>query len=189
MKAVAFAKLVVLEIPALAFLSQLNDLRGPSRGHPHPIIILTRHWNALVRRMRLISASLPIAAYLRGVRALLPFARRLQRRDVDGPIRRSRADGRRLDGELDGSRSRGIAASVTAGLQQWGRREAGLTLLPCQSRAPRSSSQGRGDYKDRSDDRKIAERRVPKGSLLGRATAPEDRKILVEDRKVLLVAE
>jgi len=42
--------------------------------------------------------------------------RRLRRRDVDGPIRRSRADGRRLEGEPDGSSSRGTAAYATAGL-------------------------------------------------------------------------
>src|SRR5262245_49551061 len=41
---------------------------------------------------------------------------RLQRRDVDGAIRRPRADGRRLEGERDGSISRGTAASATAGL-------------------------------------------------------------------------
>ena len=37
---------------------------------------------------------------------------RLQRRDVDGPIRRSRAGDRRLDGERDGSKSRGPCRPV-----------------------------------------------------------------------------
>ena len=46
---------------------------------------------------------------------------RLQRRDVDGAIRRSRADGRRLDGERDGSKSRGPCQPVAAKRQQWRR--------------------------------------------------------------------
>jgi len=58
-------------------------------------------------------------AYPQGVRAALPWGGRLQRRDVDGAIRRSRADDRRLEGGRDGPRSRGTAASVTAGCQQW----------------------------------------------------------------------
>ena len=44
----------------------------------------------------------------------MPIIRgRLQRRDVGGAIRPSRADGRRLEGERDGSRSRRPAATVS----------------------------------------------------------------------------
>ena len=52
---------------------------------------------------------------------LIQYRRRLQRRDVDGAIRRSRADGRRLDGERDGWKSRGPCRPVTGMRQQWPR--------------------------------------------------------------------
>jgi hypothetical protein len=53
--------------------------------------------------------------YPRSPRAMPIVACRLQRRDVDGDIRRSRANGRRLEGERDGSRSRRPAATVSGG--------------------------------------------------------------------------
>ena len=71
---------------------------------------------------RNVNASLRLFAERRGVsaarqspppRAVPTIARRLQRRDVDGAIRRSRASGRRLEEGRDGPRSRRLAATVS----------------------------------------------------------------------------
>jgi hypothetical protein len=109
---------------------------------------------------------------------LIQYARRLQRRDVDGPIRRSRADGRRLEGELDGSSSRGAAASATAGRQRWRwthkrqTRSGAQGTSPSQPRTPRGSSQGRKVSKARSGDRKTAERGRRKATGKGAGNRP-----------------
>ena len=71
---------------------------------------------------------------------LIQYRRRLQRRDVDGAIRRSRADGWRLDGERDGSRSRGPCRPAAVKRQQW-----------WWSRGPPSVAQGRNDASPRLD--------------------------------------
>src|SRR5262245_40300716 len=97
---------------------------------------------------------------------------RLQRRDVDGAIRRSRASGRRLEGERDGSRSRGTAASATAGLPAMAPTRSGAqgSSLPAQN--PKGFFPGQGlDTKSRSGDRKIAERGRRKATRLRRAQA------------------
>jgi hypothetical protein len=67
-----------------------------------------------------------------GRSCLIKYARRLLRRDVGGAIRRSRASGRRLDGERDGSKSRGPCRPVAVKRQQWR-----------WSRCPPSVAQGR----------------------------------------------
>src|SRR5262245_36082860 len=69
---------------------------------------------------------------------------RLQRRDVDGAIRRPRADGRRLEGERDGSISRGTAASATAGLPAMAPTRSGAhgSSLPAQN--PKGFFPGQG---------------------------------------------
>src|SRR5262249_25373383 len=79
-----------------------------------------------------------------------------------------RADGRRLEGERDGSSSRGTAASATAGLPAMAPTRSGAqgSSLPAQN--PKGFFPGQGlDTKSRSGDRKIAERRVPKGNPFG----------------------
>jgi hypothetical protein len=93
-----------------------------------------------------------------GVRLLDIIIAPPARRDVDGPIRCSRASGRRLEGGLDGSSSRGTAAYATAGRPAMAPSRAGLKMpgqcLPDQIRLQDLPTAG---GLVRSGDRKTAE--------------------------------
>jgi hypothetical protein len=104
---------------------------------------------------------------------LIQYRRRLLRRDVDGPIRRPRASGRRLEGGLDGPRSRGTLRRLPPGASNGADfcEKRGSRRPPCQPRPLQGAVfPGQGGSSQRR--RKIAEARVPKGNALGRATAP-----------------
>jgi hypothetical protein len=123
-----------------------------------------------VCRMQMVSRC---SAYPR-LPAPMPTIRgRLLRRDVDGAIHPPRADGRRLEGERDGSRSRRPAATVSGGA---------AVMSPIR-RPPRGTwptvTDGVRPMRSTLAERRSSQRcpkslsaRVPKGNALGRATAP-----------------
>ena len=97
---------------------------------------------------------------------LIQYARRLLRRDVDGPIRRPRADGRRLEGGRDGPRSRRPAPTSS------GRRASdggGAAARPRGSRPRRSPARGGAESQRVVRDTRTPPTRVPKGNPLRRA--------------------
>ena len=127
-------------------------------------------------------------AYLRGVRALLPFARRLQTgRGWAHPTFTGKrpAPGRRAGWlELQGDRCVRYRRAPSNGAVA----KRGLRSYPAKTRAPRRSSRSRVD-KTAAMIEKSPSAGCRKAAVGAGDRPPEDRKILMEDRKVLLVAE
>jgi hypothetical protein len=107
--------------------------------------------------------------YLRSPRTVPTIVRRLQRRDVDGAIRRSRASDRRPEGERDGSRSGrpGKPADGEAPAMAGNRRPPN----GCMAGSDASATEQSGWPKS-GPGQKPPLTRAPKGCPLGRATAP-----------------